>query len=446
MPLALNRRASTPYTNDPRDLRAALLEGQNRILRLIARGESLPLVLEQIARLGERLMEGALCSVLLVDDALVLRHGAAPSLPAAYCSAIDGVTAGPGVGSCGTAVFERRRVIVADIATHPYWQDYKELALSHGLSACWSDCILDRAGGALGSFAVYYRECREPQPGEFDVIDGLSDLAAIAIERHRADQRQSRLIQELAEQGQRLSAAICKAQDASRAKSDILTNMSHELRTPLNAIVGFSEVMANEVLGPLGSGRYKEYAGDIRRAGLYLHDLIGELLDMAKIEAGSRKLDLERIDAASEVDETVRMMHPRAAAGQVTLELNLTSAPPFAVADRRAFRQIVLNLVGNAVKFTPPGGSVSVRMGNAAGATRFEVRDTGCGIAADKIDQLGTPFFRIENPQSRTTEGTGLGLAISKSLIQLHGWSFRLESTLGRGTTVTVEIPDASAA
>jgi two-component system, cell cycle sensor histidine kinase PleC len=426
----------------PAIVRAPLLEGEHRILRMMARGETLPRVFDEITRLGETLMSDGLCSLLTVDDDLVLRHGAAPSLPLSYQRHIDGVKAGPGIGSCGSAVFERRRVVVPDIATHPFWREYRALALPHGLRACWSDCITDRTGNALGSFAIYYRDSREPRPRDLAVIDGLRDLASIAIERGRADERHRAMNRELAEQGRELSQATRQADAARRAKSAMLTNMSHELRTPLNAIVGFSEILTNELFGPLGAERYKEYAGDILRAGLHLRSLISDLLDMARIDARARRIDREPIDIAAEIEEIARIMEPRATEGQVSVVLDLAKAPRHVMADGRSFRQIVVNLVGNAVKFTPPGGRVTIRVDGDAGAARLEVRDTGVGIPADKLDQLGLPFSRFDNPHSSTNEGAGLGLAIAKSLVELHGWSLRLESRIGEGTRATVEMTD----
>ncbi|MCC6468809.1 MAG: hypothetical protein IT563_10855 [Alphaproteobacteria bacterium] len=243
---------------------------------------------------------------------------------------------------------------------------------------------------------------------------------------------------------QALSEAMGGIERASRAKSDFLTHMSHELRTPLNAIIGFSEVMAKGLMGPLGSPRYQEYAQDILRSGRYLHDLISDMLDMAKIEAGRRDLRLEAFDAALVIDDVLRMLHPRAQSGRIAIEAALAELP--LRADRRAFKQIILNLIGNAVKFTPSGGAVTVRLTAGGGDAMLQVVDTGIGIAPEDIAKLGTPFFRSESPQEAGVEGTGLGLALTKSLVQLHGWSLAFDSEVGRGTTVTVHMPNAACA
>jgi len=241
---------------------------------------------------------------------------------------------------------------------------------------------------------------------------------------------------------QALSRALTRSERADRAKSDFLGRMSHELRTPLNAIIGFSEVISAQLFGPLGSPKYKEYAEDILRSGRFLHDLISDMLDMVKIEAGHRNLHRETFAFAGDIDEALRMLRPRAETGGVTLDLDVRDAPNAISADRRAFKQIVLNLIGNAVKFTPAGGMVTVRLSSLGDDALLEVIDTGLGMSPAHLAKLGTPFFRAEdNPQAANVEGTGLGVALTKSLIEMHGWRLDFASELGRGTTVTVTMP-----
>jgi signal transduction histidine kinase len=242
-----------------------------------------------------------------------------------------------------------------------------------------------------------------------------------------------------------LSEALATTERADRAKSDFLGRMSHELRTPLNAIIGFSEVMTAGVFGPLGSPRYLEYAEDIHRSGVFLHDLISDMLDMVKIEAGHRTLQLEAFPFAAELEETLRMVRPRAEKGEVTIGLETVEPPSVLTADRRAFKQIVLNLIGNAVKFTPPDGTVTVRLSSAGDDAILQIIDTGFGMSPEHLGKLGTPFFRAEdNPHAASVEGTGLGVALTKSLVELHGWQLTYASELGRGTTVTITMPDAT--
>jgi len=249
------------------------------------------------------------------------------------------------------------------------------------------------------------------------------------------------------ESRQALSQALAKTEKADRAKSDFLGRMSHELRTPLNAIIGFSEVMTCGVFGPLGSARYLEYAEDIHRSGVFLHELISDMLDMVKIEAGHRTLHLDAFPLVEELEETMRMIRPRGEKGEVALNLKVLDAPHFLTADRRAFKQIVINLIGNAVKFTPPRGNVTVAVLSRDGNPVLEITDTGFGMSPEHLAKLGTPFFRADdNPHASNVEGTGLGVALTKSLVELHGWRIDYASELDKGTTVTITMAGAAPA
>jgi PAS domain S-box-containing protein len=235
------------------------------------------------------------------------------------------------------------------------------------------------------------------------------------------------------------------AERANRAKSAFLANMSHELRTPLNAVIGFSEVMMREVFGPLGLPRYKDYARDIHRSGTHLLDLINDILDMAKIEVGKRELQLEPIDLKTEILETMRLIQWRVGEGSVGLVTELDEAPATFRLDRRALRQILLNLVGNAVKFTPAGGTVTVACRRRSDGLALVVADTGVGIAREHLAQLGTPFFQVHGANVAGKEGTGLGLALTKSLVEMHGGRLAIDSAPGAGTTVPAVFPDDTA-
>jgi signal transduction histidine kinase len=230
------------------------------------------------------------------------------------------------------------------------------------------------------------------------------------------------------------------AEQANRAKSSFLANMSHELRTPLNAVIGFSELIRSELYGSLGDPRYQEYAGLIHGAGSHLLDLISDILDMSKIEAGKRELNWERVDTALIVRECTELLEEPALAGGVTVLADLVRAPVFFEADRRAVKQILLNLLSNAIKFTPERGRVVVGACSVDGVCRLTVEDTGIGIAADELTRIGTPFVQLSNNPGRHP-GTGLGLALVRALAEMHGGSFRIVSEEGIGTTVTVTLP-----
>ena len=235
------------------------------------------------------------------------------------------------------------------------------------------------------------------------------------------------------------------AEAASRAKSEFLANMSHELRTPLNAIIGFSELMQKQRPGRVGDD-YAEWASDIMASGRHLLDVINDVLELARIEAGRYVLAQDRVDLAAAVRACLAMVRLQAEAKQVRLECSIADREMLLRADSRAVRQIVLNLLTNAVKFTPDGGAVAIRGGRAAnGDMVLVVADTGIGIDAAALASLGQPFTQADASISRTYGGTGLGLSISRKLVALHGGELTIESCPGEGTTVRVIFPAARA-
>jgi len=244
----------------------------------------------------------------------------------------------------------------------------------------------------------------------------------------------------LAELAEKYAAEKTRAEEANQAKSKFLANMSHELRTPLNAIIGFSEIMESGMFGPLGADRYEEYCKDIRNSGEYLLDVINDVLDMAKIEAGRIRLDFEDLALDPLLGEAMRVLSARAEEKQLALTARLS--PDLSLrADRRALKQIVLNLLSNAVKFTPAGGQVTIRARNVGDTVVVGIADTGIGIAPDALARLGRPFEQVESQLVKSHPGSGLGLAISKSLVELHGGRMSIRSTVGRGTMVLVRLP-----
>jgi two-component system cell cycle sensor histidine kinase PleC len=235
-----------------------------------------------------------------------------------------------------------------------------------------------------------------------------------------------------------------RAEAANLAKSDFLANMSHELRTPLNSIIGFSEIMTKEILGPIGKPKYLEYAADIHDSGTHLLSLINDLLDLAKIEAGKLELQEEDVDLAEIVETSVHLLRERALKAEVALETMCEPKLPWLRVDQRKVRQILFNLLANAVKFTPAGGRATVRASaNPEGGVTLAVADTGIGIPPDRIESVLEPFIQVENVLTRTHAGTGLGLALCKSLAEAHGATMTLTSELGCGTTVTIAFPAA---
>lgn len=232
-----------------------------------------------------------------------------------------------------------------------------------------------------------------------------------------------------------------KAERAAFTKSAFLANMSHELRTPLNAIIGFSEIMTNELSGPLGDPSYKEYARDILTSGQHLLDMINDILDMAKIEAGKMTITPQPIDPVDPVDAAVRMIRRKAEEKEIDLVLDAAQNLPDIDADHRAIRQMILNLVSNAIKFTDRGGKITVTVEQRGPEIYFAVMDTGIGIPAEDISRLGQPFEQVSKTKDRNTDGTGLGLALTKSFAEMHGGRMTLASVYGEGTTVSFYLP-----
>jgi len=245
---------------------------------------------------------------------------------------------------------------------------------------------------------------------------------------------------ELADLAQKYAEEKTRAEDASQAKSKFLANMSHELRTPLNAIIGFSEIMEAGMFGPLGAPKYSEYSRDIRESGQYLLDVINDILDMSKIEAGGIRLNPEDVDLDAVLTDCLRVVWQRATEKRLTLTARVDPAIRLK-ADRRALKQIALNLLSNAVKFTPDGGAVTVRARVRGGLVTLAIQDNGIGIPKDALHKLGRPFEQVESQLTKRHQGSGLGLAIAKSLTELHGGAMRIGSTLGKGTLVVVRLP-----
>ena len=239
-----------------------------------------------------------------------------------------------------------------------------------------------------------------------------------------------------------LRTARDQALVANRSKSAFLANMSHELRTPLNAIIGFSELLADELFGPLGDAKYKEYVNDIRHAGEHLLSLISDLLDISKIEAGRRTINEDLIDLGALVTRCCSMVSDLARRGDVLLDRQIPATAPNLHADARAVRQIVVNLLSNAVKFTPAGGTVTCRtLALKDGGVAIEVRDTGIGIAEEHLSRVLEPFYQVDNSLTRQVGGTGLGLSLVNAIANLHQGRLILESKVGCGTTARVEFP-----
>ena len=233
-----------------------------------------------------------------------------------------------------------------------------------------------------------------------------------------------------------------EAELANRSKSEFLANMSHELRTPLNAIIGFSEVMQNELFGPIGDARYASYAADIHDSGDHLLSIINDILDLAKLEAGKLEIHERETSLGDVMERCMTLVRARADEAGIDLECRIESNLPNVMADERALKQVLLNLLSNAVKFTPRHGSVAARVGLFADGQMFiAVSDTGLGMNPEDVKKALQPFGQVDSHLARQHAGTGLGLPISAGLMRAHGGELIVESVLNLGTTVTATLP-----
>ncbi len=529
----------------------AMLDAQSEIIDAISAGTELHETLSRVAHIVERLTPPAICSIHLLDpDGVHIRHGGAPSLPESFNTLIDGAEIGPRAGSCGTAAFLGKRIIVEDILTDPLWTDYRAYAAPLGLRACWSQPVIDDSGTVLGTFALYYREAKAPSEGDLDLVDRMARLVRVALVQDRKEKvlieteqklrdylavssdwlweqdterrltflssdvlgiatedlvglagwdtvTKNMTAQQIAAYDADLAAqrpfrglrveqagplgeihyltvngmpiydsagkfrgyrgtahdvssqvaaeaeihrSKMQAEDANRAKTEFLANISHELRTPLNAILGFSEIMEGALLGPLPE-RYQEYAADIHASGQYLHGLVTNILDLSRIEMGRMELDEEIVGIAELIESSVNMLKMRADEQAVRLNTSLAPNLPSLRCDRLRMKQALINLVSNAVKFTPKYGHVTVSAQVMEDGLALTVSDTGIGMRQEDIPKALEAFRQIEPQINRRHDGVGLGLALTKSLVELHGGRLELISAPGAGTTATIHLP-----
>ncbi len=412
----------------------ALLEGQKEVLELITQDAPLPAVLDKLVRVAEgQSVEGMLASILLLDpDGRHLRHGAAPSLPAAYNEAIDGVAIGPNVGSCGTAAFRKQPVVVTDIAGDPLWADFRALALAHGLRACWSTPIFAADGRVLGTFAIYYRTPRAPQAADWQLIQLVTRTASLAIERKLAEEELARLLESERQ-------ARAEAEAASRLKDEFIATVSHELKTPLTAIFGYAHLLTKRI----GDNPPAAHATQmILRSAQAQAQIVDDLLDVSRIMAGKLRLNVGTVDLGPVIQAAVDTVRPAADAKGVHLAVVRDTEVGQVWGDPDRLQQVVWNLVSNAIKFTPRGGEVQARLARLDGHAAIVVRDTGIGIRADFLPHLFERFRQGDGSSTRQYGGLGLGLSIVRHLVELHGGAVQAHSDgEGRGAEFTVLLP-----
>jgi two-component system cell cycle sensor histidine kinase PleC len=413
---------------------AQLLDRQHRVLELLAGGAGRGEVLDAVTLALEELIPGSRCSVLVLDAAGgTLHHGAAPSLPAAYSAAIDGLPIGHDAGSCGAAAYLDRAVVAEDIAHDVRWDRFRALAMPHGLGSCWSSPIHGR-DGVLGTFAVYHARPHRPDDRERRLVARFTDLAAVALEHDRLHAARA------ARREAELAARV--AEDASRAKSLLLSTLSHELRTPLQAIIGFSELLGTLDLPP---ARREAALGHIDAAAHHVLDLVGDVLDLARLEARALPLASGAVDLATLVHEVLDLLEPLADRRGIRLDTDLPDAGgPTACADPRRVRQVLINLVTNGVRHNHVEGWVRVGAREADREVVLTVADGGPGIPAALAHRLFEPFAQLDGgAEEDAGGGTGLGLALVRGLVEAMAGTVTVDSAPGAGTTATVRLPGA---
>ena len=403
----------------------AVLDHQTTVMEEIASGALLSAVLDSVVRALEALMPASRCSILLLDEAGTLRHGSAPTLPAAYSAAIDGLAPGPFAGSCGTAVHLGEPVIAVDVATDPRWELFRELAERYRLRACWSSPIRCRSH-VVGTFAVYHQTPYEPDQRDEELVRRFTHLASLAVEHDQASkERAARHKADLARQ---------TAERANLAKSQFVTALSHELRTPLQAITGFTENLQTLDLSPDQRRLALERIG---LASAHILSIVDDVLDLARVEAGAMPIDLCDLDAHAVIAESLDLIQPLADRRSVTVERR---GPPVTVcADRRRLQQVMLNLISNAVRFSPSDSTVCIATEAGDGCATIHVTDRGPGIPNELLARLFVPFDRLGADAGREG-GAGLGLVLARRLTEAMSGTLELASVVGVGTHITVTL------
>ena len=403
----------------------ALLIGEKRILEMVAKGDSLELVLEALCLFVEDQVSGVLSSILLLDpNGSCLRHGAAPSLPKSYTEAIDGATIGPRVGSCGTAAYRGEQVVVSDIARDPLWTDYKDVALAHGLRACWSTPIISSEGKVLGTFAMYRREPGSPSRQEHDLIEQITHLAGVALDRKRTE--------EALRQAQANLAHVSRV----TTMGELTASLAHEVNQPIAAAV----TNANTCLRWLAAStpnleEARAAAMRIVKDGTRAAEIISRIRLLFKKGTAEREL----VDVNEVIREMIVLLRGEATRYSISFRTELGVDLPQVMGDRVQLQQVFMNLMLNgieAMKDMGSAGELTVKLQQAEnGQLLISVSDTGVGLPARQADQIFNAFFTTK------ADGTGMGLSISRSIVESHGGRLWATANPGRGATFHLTLP-----
>jgi PAS domain S-box-containing protein len=408
-----------------REAEDAFRAGQGRVLEMIAQGATLSDVLASLVTLIEAQSEGMICSVLqLSEDGKYIRHGAAPRLPEIYVQAVNGAPIGPKNGSCGTAMYRGRPVIVTDMLTDPLWEDYRELAKLSGLRACWSTPIFTGQGKVLGSFAMYYREPQAPTGSEARLTEVATHIAGIAIEHERAQHELQHTRSELAH--------VARV----TTMGELAASIAHEVNQPLGAIVGNAEICLSWL-------REKEV--DLEQLAEALEDIAGDGHRASQIISRIRSLVKKHVPEKSPLNlsdiarEVVGLVGHEAQRKQVTIHSQLGESLPVVEADRVQLQQVLLNLCMNGIEAMHETDAnqrqLTVQTVLSDQSVLAAVSDRGMGIEPDKAEQLFKPFHTTKSG------GLGMGLAISRSIVESFGGKLWAESNAGGGAIFSFSLP-----
>ena len=403
-----------------------LLGGEKRLLEMIAKGDSRALILDDLCRLVEELASGSLSSILLLDpNGKQLRHGAAPSLPPSYTEAIDGSVIDPSVGSCGTAAYRKKPVIFSDIATDARWVDYRDLALAHGLRACWSTPILSSDRRVLGTFAIYFPEPRSPTPQEHNVIAQVTHLASIAIEREQAEEALHEAQAELAHVTRVMTMG------------ELVASIAHEVNQPLGAIVTNGHACVRLLSREVPDlDRSREVVGRMIKDGMRASEVIKRIRDLLhKSPPETASLDINET-----IQEVIALVSSEVIRSKVELKAELADDLPWVTGDRIQLQQVILNLILNGKEAMSGVQSHPRELRVSSGKSESDevvvaVRDSGHGLERKDFERIFDPFFTTKS------EGMGLGLSISRTIIEAHGGRLWATQNVDQGATIQFTLP-----
>jgi signal transduction histidine kinase len=402
----------------------ALLAGEKRLLEMIARNESRTVILDALCRLVEELASGSRSSILLFDpSAGCLRHGAAPSLPTPYIEAIDGIVIGPSVGSCGTAAYRGEPVIVSNIATDPLWSDFRDLALGHGLRACWSTPILSSEARVLGTFAIYYREPRSPTPYEHNIIEQITHLASIAIEREQA------------EAALRQSQADLAHVSRVTTMGELTVSLAHEVNQPIAAAVTNANTCMLWLAGDSPNiDEARAAAMRIVQDGTRASEIISRIRLLFKKGTPER----ECVELNELIREMIVLLRSEALRYGIAVRTELAADLPQVVGDRVQLQQVLMNLIVNsidAMKEVDGTRELAITSQRAESRVLVSVSDTGIGLPSQQANEIFKAFFTTK------PHGTGMGLSISRSIVESHGGRLWAVDNASSGASFHLALP-----